>query len=79
MSDLETERGHLAKADSDLADGERRITAQMLLIEQLRADGRDTVEAERLLLTLRQTLDAWWGHRDLIVQAITRLEHAPPH
>lgn len=75
---LEMERGHLAKADRDIVDGERRITAQQLLIEQLRVDEHDTSEAERLLLTLRQTLEAWQSHRDLILQAIARLEQAAP-
>lgn len=65
------ERGHLAKADRDLADGERRISAQMLMIGQLRATRHGTDAAERLLLTLRETLEAWLGHRALIVEAIT--------
>lgn len=78
MPELEAERGHLAKADRDIADGERRITAQLLLIEELRTGGHDTNEAERLLLALRQTLEGWWEHRTLIVQAIARLERAPP-
>ena len=78
MPALEAERRHLAKADCDLADGERRITDQLLLIEQLRTDGHDTTEAENLLLALRQTLEGWWEHLTLIVQAIARLERVPP-
>ncbi|MGI3778727.1 MAG: hypothetical protein ACRYGC_15670 [Janthinobacterium lividum] len=78
MLTLEDERGHLAKADRDLAEGERRISAQMLMIEHLRATGHGTDAAERLLLTLRETLEAWLNHRVLIVEAITRLEGASP-
>jgi len=76
MLTLEEERGHLAKADTDLAEGERRISAQVLMIEQLRANGQGTDAAERLLLTLRETLETWRGHRVLIVEAIARLEDA---
>lgn len=78
MLTLDDEREHLAKADRDLADGERRISAQVLMIEQLRATGHATDAAERLLLTLRETLEAWLGHRVLIVEAITRLEGTSP-
>lgn len=78
MLTLEDERGHLAKADRDLAEGERRISAQMLIIEHLRATGHGTDAAERLLLTLRETLETWLNHRVLIVETITRLEGASP-
>ncbi|MGI4975519.1 MAG: hypothetical protein ACRYG6_01120 [Janthinobacterium lividum] len=78
MLTLEIEREHLAKADRDLADGERRISAQVLMIEQLRATGHGTDAAERLLLTLQETLEAWLGHRVLIVEAIARLEGTSP-
>jgi len=78
MADLEAEREHLARADRDIAAGERRISAQELLIERLRRDGHDTGEAERLLVTLQQSLETWRGHRDLILQAIDRLERTPP-
>ena len=76
---LEVEREHLAKADCDIVEGERRVSAQELLIERLHVNEHDTGDAERLLLTLRQTLSAWHGHRELILQAISKLEQASPH
>jgi hypothetical protein len=42
-----------------VADGERRVTEQVLLIEQLRAEGHDTSRAEQFLEELRRNLDAW--------------------
>ncbi|MBV9749245.1 MAG: hypothetical protein JO157_10555 [Acetobacteraceae bacterium] len=77
MTELARERESLVKADSDIADGERRITAQTLLVERLRRDGHGTGEAERLLQTLRQTLEAWKEHRDEIRVVIARLEQTP--
>ena len=63
MPDPALERKHLAKAERDIADGERRITRQMLLIEKMRQEGHDTNEADRLLLTLEDTLAEWRAHR----------------
>lgn len=74
MADLATELKHLAKAESDIAAGERRVSAQALLVERLRDGGHETGEAEALLLTLRQTLAAWRGHRDEILRTVARLE-----
>jgi len=58
MPDLATEKMDLAKAERDISEGEGRITHQADLLERLRATGRDVAAAERLLLTLRQTLSA---------------------
>ena len=77
MSDLQTEQEHLAEANRHIAEGEQRISEQLLLTEQLGWAGRDVSEAERLLLNLRQTLETWSDHRDPIVQEIARLESAP--
>ena len=74
MLDLATEKEHLAKAESDIAEGERRITQQTELIERLRRDDHNVGEAETLLETLRQTLRTWQDHRDLILVTIARLE-----
>lgn len=78
MQDVLAEFDHLAKAERDVADGERRVTAQMLLVERLRGAGQDAHEAERLLLNLGQTLQAWRDHRELILREIARLERAAP-
>lgn len=63
MSDLATERGHLAKAERDIAEGEDRIREQAGLVERLRETGRDVVAAKVLLANLRETL-AGKDHRD---------------
>ncbi len=74
MSDLAMERAHLVKAESDIGEGERRVAAQILLIERLRQDGHATGEAERLLVTFEQTLKTWKEHREAILEGIARLE-----
>jgi hypothetical protein len=76
MLDLATEKEHLAKADSDIAEGERRIARQADLIEEMRGNGQGMAEAEHFLDTLRQTLQAWRDHRDIILSTIARLEGA---
>ena len=77
MPDLATEREHLVKADLDIAEGERRVIAQQLLLERLQRAGHETGNAETLLATLRQTLDAWKAHRNEILRAIAHLEPPP--
>lgn len=76
MPDLDVERRHLVKADQHIVDGERRVSAQLLLIERFQASGQDTREAKQLFLTLQQTLQAWQEQRILILQEITRQESA---
>ncbi|WP_200902036.1 hypothetical protein [Microvirga vignae] len=70
----ETDR---ARFEQLIAEGERRVTKQMLLIEQLRADGHDTAQAERFLAELRETLAEWHQTRadlTLVAQAYEVLE-----
>ncbi len=74
MLDLATERDHLAKADRDIAEGEARISRQVELIGRLRENGHSVSDAEELLATLRQTLQAWQDHRTEILRTIARLE-----
>lgn len=75
--DLMTERQHLAKANQDIAEGEERIKRQFTLVEGLRARGQNVTSAEGLLRTLRQTMQGWEEHRELILEAIARLEATP--
>ncbi|WP_376091676.1 hypothetical protein ACE7GA_22185 [Roseomonas sp. CCTCC AB2023176] len=77
MTDLPTERRHLAKAERDVADGKARIMRQADLVGRLRAEGRDVAQAEALLSTMRQSLEAWQDHREEILRTIARLESAP--
>jgi hypothetical protein len=75
--DLEQERNELVRANRDIAEGERRITEQQDLLTRMHNAGHDTRQGERLLTTLQATLLEWQAHRELILQAIARLE-APP-
>ena len=72
MPDPALEREHLAKAERDIAEGERRVTRQMLLIEKMRQDGHNTAEAEKLLLALEDTLAEWQAHREEILRELDR-------
>jgi hypothetical protein len=72
MPDPAIEREHLSKAERHIAEGEERITRQMLLIDRLRREGHNVSEAERLLLTLRETLVTWQEHREEILRALAR-------
>lgn len=72
MPDLAAERRDLAKADLNIAERERRVTRQIVLIEALRRGGHDLTEAERLLRTLQETPAAWYDHRDEIPRALAR-------
>ena len=74
MIDLATEREHLAKAERDVAEGTGRVSRQADLVEQLRGSGHDVATATELLETLRQTLQAWEAHRDIILSTIAKLE-----
>lgn len=76
-SELEQERATLGKAERDIADGERRIAEQEVLIERLRVDGQPTAVAEALLTTLHGTLDGWRAHRREILRRIDYLTATP--
>jgi hypothetical protein len=79
MPDPAVEREHLAKAELDITEGERRVTSQILRVEEMRLGGHDVSEAEKLLLTLRQTLATWYEHREAILQELSRHEIGRPH
>ena len=74
MADLLKEREHLAKAELDITDGEKRMTEQIIRIQRLRDGGRNTAQAEEMLRTLEETLKAWREHRQTILDTIARLE-----
>ncbi len=79
MIDPAVERQHLAQAENDIAEGERRVTNQILLIDEMRRDGHDTAEAERYLQTLRETLAVWYDHRDMILRELERHDALRSH
>ena len=72
MPDMQQEREHLAKANRDIADGERRVAEQIILIQQMTEKGQDTALAEECLRNLEQTLEQWHVHRRLILEALAR-------
>ena len=74
MSDLATEKDHLAKAERDIVEGEERVERQAELVGRMRGAGQDVSLAEALLRTLCETLQQWKDHRDEILRAIARLE-----
>ena len=66
MANVAKEQADLDKAEQDIRDGEARVAHQRQLVDELRRDGHDTEEAEKLLWTLQQSLDAWKSHRETI-------------
>ncbi len=74
MFDPILERKHLAKADLDIAEGEMRITKQMIRIEMMRQEGFDITEAEKFLGTLQETLAVWQEHREDILRSLAQHE-----
>ncbi len=72
------EHQDLAKAEADIAAGERRVAEQILRLEELSRDSHDTTEAERLLRNFEETLEQFRVHRQLILDEIARQE-GPDH
>ena len=72
--DREAEVRHLAQAETHIADAERQVTAQAMVVERLRADGHDTGEAEWLLANLKGTLETMNEHRMLILNTICQID-----
>lgn len=79
---LDLEIAHLAEATQRIAEGEERILRQQALIEELRSQGPRvgdlTRNAESLLALFRATLAGWMAYRDLIEDAIARLDQVSP-
>jgi hypothetical protein len=76
MPDLDAETRHLARAESAIAAGERRIAEQIDRIAHLRRCNLSVTAAEQLLDTLRQTLRGWQETREEIRRTIARIEEA---
>ena len=66
------EEKHLAEADRHIADAERRITEQEQRVADLEGAGRNTAEALRLLVNLRETLNELYVRRRMILDEIAR-------
>lgn len=74
MPDLATERAHLAQAERDIAEGEKRIFRQEELLAHLRSQDQSTIEAETLLRVLQETLEGWKAHREQILRVLGHQE-----
>jgi len=74
VGQLQAERALLIKSDNDIEEGRKRLLHQQQLLSDLKAGGHDIAQAERLVLLLEQTLDAWIRHRVLIEERVAYLE-----
>ena len=66
------ERRHLTEVDQHIAAGRQRLQNQEQLVEQLRAKGRPTDEADNLLANLVSALHALEYQRLLILDELSR-------
>ncbi|UWU89929.1 hypothetical protein [Bradyrhizobium sp. CB1015] len=71
---LDAERRLLVKADHDIESGWQRVRDQEDRVRELMAGGHDTLQAERLVDLLKQTLVEWERHRTLIEERVTFLQ-----
>ena len=71
-------REELAKADIDIAEGEKRVGEQVALIERLANHGHDVTEAMKLLQNYERTLEEFHRHRQIILTEIARQEGPEP-
>src|ERR671912_104591 len=59
----------LAKIDRDIAEGERHVAEQIVLIRWMSEECLDTTLAQNLLFNLEQILGRWHAQRRLIFEA----------
>ena len=72
--DHNAELNRLAQADRHIADAERNVSDQLLLIEKLRRDGHDIRIAEETLKRFEASLHTLREHRHLIVTTIEQID-----
>jgi hypothetical protein len=70
------ETRHLAVAERNIGEGDARVEKQVELIERLRRRGTSTVEAEKFLRLLRETVAGWRRERRLILSELDRSRSA---
>ncbi|MBV8795348.1 MAG: hypothetical protein JO136_10485 [Hyphomicrobiales bacterium] len=61
---------HLELANKHVAEGQKRIDAQLALVARLARDGHDTAQAQSLLRQFEETLALQLETRDRIVQEL---------
>jgi hypothetical protein len=72
--ELRAEKALLVKSENDIGRGRQRLRNQENLLLELRADGHDTEQAERLVELMKETLAEWERHHAMIVDRIAYLE-----
>ena len=68
--DQEIGRRHLELANRHVAEGQKRVDAQITLVVKLDRDGHDTRQAKKLLEQFEQILALQIEHRNRIVQEL---------
>jgi hypothetical protein len=63
-------REHFELAKKHVAEGERRVDAQIALVARLERDGHDASAARALLYQLEQTLSLQIENRDRVAQEL---------
>jgi len=74
IMDRRAEELRLGQAEGRIAVAERLITDQQLLIERLRAKGRDTETAEEALRGFENNLKTLYELRQLVVKTIEKID-----
>jgi hypothetical protein len=74
---LQHERQALQLAEKHVSAGAERLRRQQVLVQQLSHNGIELAQAQRLSDGLNSTLAEWVRHRDMILERIAYLEHAP--
>ena len=59
----------LAKINRDIAEGDRHVAEQIVLIKWMSEECLDTTLAQNLLFDLERILEHWHAHRQLILEA----------
>ncbi len=72
MSDREMEKRHLAQSDEHIAQAEANIVKIRKFIFLLEDNGRDTTIQMKLLSTMLVTMELFYDHRDMILEALHR-------
>ncbi len=72
MSDREMEKRHLAQSDEHIAQAEANIVKIRKFIFLLEDNGRDTTIQTKLLSTMLVTMELFYDHRDMILEALHR-------
>jgi len=68
----------LAVAEQHVAEGEQRVTQQLVRLDEFRRAGQPTREAERLLRNLQELLAQFRVHRDQLLRERDFSRARPP-